>query len=213
MLVFATNNINKLQEARQILPFPVMSLGDFNLMGDIPETADTLQGNALQKAMFVAEKLDNKEIGIFADDTGLEVKALNGEPSVFSARYANFPSDTRITALSPTKKKHYAALPDPPFHLNIKKLLAALKPFKTPQERAACFKTVICLLHNGSIHYFEGRVNGYILYKPQGKRGFGYDSIFCPDGYEKSFASLTAEEKNKISHRGDALRKMRMLYE
>ncbi|MDR0763341.1 MAG: non-canonical purine NTP pyrophosphatase [Bacteroidales bacterium] len=212
-LVFATNHSNKLQEARQILPLKIMSLDDLKLKVNIPETANTLHGNALQKAIFVSEKLNDNDCGVFADDTGLEVQVLDNEPSVFSARYANFPCDVRIAALSPTKRKHYAALPDPPFHLNIEKLLAVLKPFETSQQRAACFKTVICLLYDGTIRYFEGRIDGYILHKPQGEMGFGYDSIFCPVGYEKSFASLTAEEKNAISHRGDALRKMRLFYE
>jgi XTP/dITP diphosphohydrolase len=245
MLVFATNNIHKLEEARQIISLPVKSLRDLKpsrLWENIPETAETLQGNALQKAMFVYDRLktDGNDVSdcissigggggvgsgandydIFADDTGLEVRALGGEPSVFSARYANFPN-VRITSLSPTKIKRYATFPEPPFHLNIEKLLSALKKFKTAQERAACFRTVICLLRKGTIHYFEGRVDGYILFSPQGEAGFGYDSVFCPDDYKtagidgtpKSFAELSPCEKNAISHRGKALRKMQMFYE
>jgi XTP/dITP diphosphohydrolase len=215
MLVFATNNSHKLEEARQILPLPVKSLRDLKLSGNIPETADTLQGNALQKAMFVLEKLggDRDSYSVFADDTGLEVAVLDNEPCVFSARYANFPRGMRIAALSPSKKRRYAALPDPLFNLNIEKLLAELAPYGTAEQRAACFRTSVCLLHDGYIRYFEGRVDGYILHEPQGEMGFGYDSIFCPVGYEKSFASLTADEKNTISHRGEALRKMRTFYE
>ncbi|MDR0619230.1 MAG: RdgB/HAM1 family non-canonical purine NTP pyrophosphatase [Bacteroidales bacterium] len=224
MLVFATNNRNKLKEARQILSLPIKSLSDLNRLhhldfkGDIPETGMTFKQNALQKALFVADNLTEagmeKEYSVFADDTGLEVEALQGEPSVYSARYANFPPGRRISSLPFYHRRHYASLPVKPFRFNIEKLLTALKPFRTPQQRAACFKTVICLLQGDNEYYFEGRVDGYILHHPQGRMGFGYDCIFCPDGYEKSFGLLTPGEKNAISHRGNALRKMReVLYE
>jgi XTP/dITP diphosphohydrolase len=216
MFLFATNNSHKLEEARQILLQPIISLSDLSLTGDIPETAETLEGNALQKAQFVWDRLrtstlDAGNIHVFADDTGLEVEALQNEPGVYSARYANFP----LSKFPQDKKAYYASLPDPPFNLNIEKLLKALHP---QQNRKACFRTVICLLHNGDIHYFEGRIDGYILREPQGEMGFGYDSVFCPVGYQtaganntpKSFASLSAEEKNAISHRGNALRAMNL---
>jgi XTP/dITP diphosphohydrolase len=218
MLVFATNNSHKLEEARQILSQPVLSLRDAGINCDIPETGFTLKENALQKAKFIFGKVvGNSAIkGVFADDTGLEITALNNEPQVFSARYANFPLDIRIADLPLADKLRYAAMPDPPFSNNIDKVLKLLEPYKTLQERRACFRTVICLLQNGQEYYFEGRVDGYILFEPHGEKGFGYDGIFCPQGYEtagengesKSFAMLSAQEKNAISHRGVALRKM-----
>jgi XTP/dITP diphosphohydrolase len=244
MLVFATNNSHKLEEARQILSQPVLSLREVGINCDIPETGFTLKENALQKARFIFDLLNNSEEGntvavaagfaeelqgVFADDTGLEVTALNNEPQVFSARYANFPLDIRIADLPLADKLRYAAMPDPPFGNNINKVLKLLEPYKTLQERRACFKTVICLIvksvkgvkgemsdMRSEVCFFEGRVDGYILFEPCGEKGFGYDGIFCPQGYEtagingepKSFAMLSAQEKNAISHRGIALREI-----
>ena len=182
-LVFATNNSHKLQEVRQILDgkLIVHSLADMGLEGDIPETADTLQGNALQKAQWVYERTG---MDCFADDTGLEVEALGGAPGVYSARYAG---------------EHCS------FDDNIDKLLAALDG---EYNRKACFRTVICLLEQGQPRYFEGRVDGTILTSRHGAGGFGYDPIFMPDRFAVSFAEMPAEVKNSISHRGLAVKKI-----
>ena len=157
------------------------SLADVGLEGDIPETADTLQGNALQKAQWVWERTGND---CFADDTGLEVEALGGAPGVYSARYAG---------------EHCS------FDDNINKLLAALDG-KT--NRRACFRTVICLIEQGVPRYFEGRVDGVILTERYGNEGFGYDPVFMPDRFAVSFAEMPLEVKNKISHRGLAVQKL-----
>lgn len=182
-LVFATNNSHKLQEVCQILDgkLIVHSLADIGLEGDIPETADTLQGNALQKAQWVYERTG---MDCFADDTGLEVEALGGAPGVYSARYAG---------------EHCS------FDDNIDKLLAALDG---ENNRKACFRTVICLLEQGQPRYFEGRVDGTILTSRHGAGGFGYDPIFMPDRFAVSFAEMPAEVKNSISHRGLAVKKI-----
>ncbi len=192
-LVFATNNKHKLSEVRAALgdSIEVVSLADVNLEGDIPETADTLQGNALQKAQWVVDKLGvrGEELGgfdgVFADDTGLEVEALDGAPGVYSARYAG---------------EHCS------FDDNIDKLLAALDG---KENRRADFRTVICLIENGEPLYFEGRVDGQILTERHSNgEGFGYDPVFMPDRFAVSFAEMPLDVKNRISHRGLAVKKL-----
>lgn len=182
-MIFATNNKHKLQEVRQMLDGIVVveSLAEVGLEGDIPETADTLQGNALQKAQWVYERTGRD---CFADDTGLEVEALGGAPGVYSARYAG---------------EHCT------FDDNINKLLAALDG---ETNRRADFRTVICLMENGVPRYFEGRVDGVILTERYGKEGFGYDPIFMPDRFALSFAEMPLDVKNQISHRGLATKKL-----
>lgn len=182
-LLFATNNAHKLAEAAAILndAFEVVGLSSIACTDELPEHQDTLEGNALQKARYVHEKYG---VDCFADDTGLEVEALGGEPGVFSARYAGpacLASD------------------------NIAKLLTQLngKP-----NRNARFRTVIALILEGQEYLFEGIVNGRILESKTGTAGFGYDSIFQPEGVAVSFAEMEAAEKNDISHRGRALQKM-----
>ena len=179
-LVFATNNRHKLQEVSEMLKgiVNIRSLTEMGLEGDIPETADTLQGNALQKAQWVYERTG---MDCFADDTGLEVEALGGAPGVYSARYAG---------------EHCS------FDDNIDKLLAALDG---EINRRADFRTVICLIENGEPRYFEGRVDGVILTERYGKEGFGYDPVFLPDRFAVSFAEMPLEVKNSISHRGRAV--------
>jgi len=159
----------------------VLGLRDLNFFEEIPETADTLQGNALQKAQFIKNKFG---YDCFADDTGLEVDALNGAPGVFSARYAGEPSNSEK---------------------NIDKLLDILK---NCDKRTAQFRTVIALLQGNDIHYFEGIIYGKIATERHGKGGFGYDAVFVPDGYNKTFAELSPDEKNAISHRGLAVKKL-----
>ncbi|MBQ0160639.1 MAG: non-canonical purine NTP diphosphatase [Bacteroidales bacterium] len=180
-LVFATNNKHKLHEVSQLLEgvVEIKSLAEMGLAGDIPETADTLQGNALQKAQWVWERT---HLDCFADDTGLEVEALDGAPGVYSARYAGEGCS---------------------FDDNINKLLDAMDG-KT--NRKADFRTVICLMENGQPRYFEGRVDGCILTERYGQEGFGYDPIFMPDRFAVSFAEMPLEVKNQISHRGRAVR-------
>lgn len=185
-LVFATNNKHKLSEVRAALgdTIEVVSLAEVGLAGDIPETADTLQGNALQKAQWVWERLSGKAFdGVFADDTGLEVEALGGAPGVYSARYAG---------------EHCS------FDDNIDKLLAALDG---NENRRACFRTVICLIENGEPRYFEGRVDGQILTERHTHgEGFGYDPVFMPERFAVSFAEMPLDVKNLISHRGLAVK-------
>lgn len=178
-LVFATNNKHKLQEIRSLCDgiVAIKSLGDVGLSGDIPETADTLQGNALQKARWVWDRVG---MDCFADDTGLEVDALGGAPGVYSARYAG---------------------PQCSFDDNIDKLLSELG---TTENRRADFRTVICLIEGGEPRYFEGRVDGRILTERYGEQGFGYDPVFMPDRFAVSFAEMPLHVKNQISHRGIA---------
>ena len=182
-LIFATSNQNKVLEIQKILPkkFNIKSLKDLNYFEDVPENENTIDGNAVFKAKYIYEKFN---INVFADDTGLEVEALNGEPGVHSARYAG-------TTRSSEK--------------NIKKLLKNLKNIK---NRNARFKTVIALIIDNKLHIFSGIVEGYILDSPKGNNGFGYDPIFCPNGFDKSFAELTLKEKNLISHRSLAMKKL-----
>ena len=182
-LIFATSNQNKVLEIQKILPkkFNIKSLKDLNYFEDVPENETTIEGNAIFKAKYIYEKFN---INVFADDTGLEVEALNGEPGVHSARYAG-------TTRNSEK--------------NIKKLLKNLKKIK---NRNARFKTVIALIIDNKLHIFSGIVEGYILDSPKGNNGFGYDPIFCPNGFDKSFAELTLKEKNLISHRSFAMKKL-----
>lgn len=178
-LVFATNNRHKLEEVRAILgnKIEVLSLNDIDCHDDIPETADTLEGNALIKARYIHEKFG---VDCFADDTGLEVEALNGEPGVYSARYAG--EDCNPEA-------------------NMYKLLQNLTG---ENNRNAQFRTVIALIIEGDEFLFDGIVRGRISEERMGSAGFGYDPIFVPDGYEESFAQMAAEQKNAISHRSRA---------
>ncbi len=159
----------------------IKSLDEMGLSGEIPETSDTLQGNALQKAQWVWERT---RLDCFADDTGLEVEALNGAPGVYSARYAGEGCS---------------------FDDNIDKLLGAMEDMT---NRRADFRTVICLLEGGVPRYFEGRVEGMILTERYGEGGFGYDPVFMPDRFAVSFAEMPLEVKNKISHRGLAVSKL-----
>ncbi|MCQ2283942.1 MAG: non-canonical purine NTP diphosphatase [Bacteroidales bacterium] len=182
-IVFATHNQHKTQEAKAIVG-PNWTLKDLHEIGchtDIPETADTLMGNALQKAQFV---VGHYHMNCFADDTGLEIESLDGRPGVFSARYAG-------------EKCSFAD--------NVNKVLSEMKGMT---NRKACFKTVIALILDGETYYFEGRVDGQITTEPHGEGGFGYDPIFLPDGYDKTFAELGMDVKNKISHRGRAMQKL-----
>lgn len=195
-LIFASNNRHKLEEVRAALEgaVEVVSLAEAGLSGEIPETAETLEGNALQKAEWVWKKIENLKLkiensadageieGVFADDTGLEVEALGGAPGVYSARYAG---------------EHCS------FDDNIDKLLAALDG---ESNRRARFRTVICLIENGEPRYFEGRVDGQILTERHSNgEGFGYDPVFMPDRFAVSFAEMPLEVKNRISHRGLAV--------
>lgn len=182
-LVFATNNAHKLNEVSTILApqYKIISLSDLKCSDDIPETANTLEGNALIKAQYFHNKF---KCNCFADDTGLEVEALNGEPGVFSARYAG---------------------PEHDANANMHKLLANLKDCK---NRKACFRTVIALILDNETYYFEGKIEGNIALTATGNTGFGYDPIFVPNGFNKSFAELGSEIKNKISHRALAVNKL-----
>ncbi len=179
-LVFATNNKHKLHEVREMLDgvVEIKSLDEMGLSGDIPETADSLQGNALLKAQWVWERT---HMDCFADDTGLEVETLGGAPGVYSARYAG---------------------PQCSFDDNVNKLLAAMEG---QTNRRADFRTVICLIEQGTPRYFEGRVDGVILTERYGSEGFGYDPVFMPDRFAVSFAEMPLEVKNQISHRGRAV--------
>ena len=182
-LVFVTNNAHKLDEVKAILEpsFSIISLADLNCFEDIPEAADTLEGNALLKAKYIYDKFG---LDCFADDTGLEVESLNGEPGVYSARYAG--------------EDHNS------FN-NMSKVLSLLK---NNTNRKACFRTVIALVQGDIPIFFEGKISGDIAFKPQGDSGFGYDPIFIPQNYPITFAQLSSEEKNRISHRALAVKKL-----
>ena len=183
-LVFATNNAHKLEEVAAILGDKVelLSLNDIDCHTDIPETAETLEGNALLKSSFIYR---NYQLDCFADDTGLEVEALNGAPGVYSARYAE-------------GEGHDA-------QANMRKLLHELEG---KENRKAQFRTAISLILDGEEHLFEGIVGGVLLTVPRGTNGFGYDPIFVPDGYAETFAEMSDEAKNAISHRGRAVVKL-----
>ena len=183
-LVFATNNEHKLTEVRDIAGdlFRILSLKDIGCYEDIPETADTLEGNALLKARHVKHKYGYDS---FADDTGLEIRALNNAPGVYSARYAGEAKDAKA---------------------NVRKALGELRG---QTDRSARFRTAIALVVGEEEYVFDGIIEGTITDEPRGEAGFGYDPIFVPRGYTKTFAELTAEEKNAISHRAEAINKLK----
>lgn len=196
-IIFATNNQHKLEEIRQILGpgFEVLSLNDIDCHDDIPETGKTLEENARMKAEYVCENYGTEMV--FADDTGLEVEALGGEPGIFSARYAALDGDG--------SESHDS-------EANMRKLLRKLG---NNNNRKARFRTVIALIEcrrtrseERGATLFEGIVEGHIAHEKSGSEGFGYDPIFIPDGYDQSFAELGAEVKNKISHRARAIEKL-----
>ncbi len=182
-LVFATNNVNKLKEVQEMLPnsIELLSLKDIHCFDEIDETETTLEGNARLKASYVTQKYGYH---CFADDTGLEVESLDGKPGVYSARYAGEPSNSQN---------------------NMQKLLQELNG---KENRKAQFRTAICLQLDGKQFFFDGICKGEILTKKQGEKGFGYDPIFQPEGYCQSFARMQRNEKNKISHRGLAIKKL-----
>ncbi|MDA3953775.1 MAG: non-canonical purine NTP diphosphatase [Bacteroidales bacterium] len=182
-LVFATNNKHKLEEIQNSLGSKVklLSLKDISFFEEIPEDFETLKENAQQKARYI---FDRYKINCFADDTGLEIESLNGAPGVYSARYAGLSCS---------------------FEDNIRKVLKELDGVK---NRVAQFKTVIALILDGKEYFFEGSVDGEILTTNKGVGGFGYDPIFKPNGFDKSFAEMGLDEKNKISHRGLASKKL-----
>ena len=182
-IVFATNNKHKLDEVQSLLgkEFELITLADCGITEEIPEEQDTLEGNASQKSHYLHNKMT---VNCFADDTGLEVKALGGAPGVHSARYATDGHD---------------------FKANNQLLLENLKD---SDNRSARFRTVISLILNGEEHLFEGIVEGRIIEKEEGEKGFGYDPLFVPNGYDRTFAQMTISEKNKISHRARATRKL-----
>lgn len=182
-IVFATNNAHKLEEIREIMgdSWQVLSLSDIDCHDDIPETADTLEGNAIQKAMFVKEHYG---YDCFADDTGLLVDALDGAPGVYSARYAG------------------------PGHDSAANMALLLRNMRGKDNRKARFSTVIALIEGSSLKTFEGSVSGEIIEEAAGTEGFGYDPVFRPDGYDVTFAQMSAEEKNAISHRGRAVARL-----
>lgn len=182
-LVFATNNKHKLDEVQKITSGSVniVSLEDIDCHDDIPETSDTLEGNALQKALYIKEHYG---FDCFADDTGLEVESLNNAPGVYSARYAG---------------------PGHNSEANMNKLLQEMNGI---ENRKACFRTVIALIFNGKEYFFEGIVNGQIAKEKRGTSGFGYDPIFIPDNYTDTFAEMGNDIKNTISHRAEAVKKL-----
>lgn len=182
-LVFATNNAHKLSEVRAIAGarFSIISLQELGCFNEIPETGDTLTDNALQKAKYIHDRF---HCNCFADDTGLEIEALAGRPGVYSARYAG----------------EHCSSQD-----NIQKVLHELQDVA---NRKACFKTVIALILDGKNYFFEGAIEGEIIEDIKGSQGFGYDPIFKPLGYDKTFAEMTEAEKNSISHRALATKKL-----
>lgn len=182
-LVFASNNNNKIKEIQQLVPtdIQILSLKDIGCEADIPETADTIEGNAILKANYVTEHYGYP---CFADDSGLEIDALNGAPGVYSARYAGSQRNDDD---------------------NMNKVLEKLQ---NETNRKANFKTVIALNMNGEQHLFAGIINGEIIHEKRGTNGFGYDPVFVADGYQKTFAELTMEEKSTISHRGKAVKQL-----
>lgn len=179
VVVLATNNLKKLSEIAAALPnFKIKTLKDIGCSADIPETADSFQGNAFLKAKYV---WDNYRLPCFSDDSGLVVPTLDGEPGIFSARYAG-----------PKKNDED----------NINLLL---KNLATKEDRSAYFITVICYFDGQEDRYFEGKVEGTIITEKRGTDGFGYDPVFIPKGYDRTFAQMSLEEKNKLSHRAKAV--------
>ncbi len=185
-LVFATGNPNKVREVNELLTniLPVVGMHEVGCNEDLPETQDTLEGNALQKARYLKEHYGSD---CFSEDTGLEIDALNGDPGVYTARYAGPEKDSAA---------------------NMSKALAELESFETKEERGAQFRTVIALIWEGKEYLFEGIARGHISTELSGTKGFGYDPIFVPEGYDQTFANIDSAEKNKISHRGKAVRKL-----
>jgi XTP/dITP diphosphohydrolase len=182
-IVFATNNAHKIKEVRSLLPpgFSLLTLKDIDCDDELPETGNSFQANASQKATYVYEKFG---VDCFADDSGLEVNALRGEPGVHSARYAG---------------------PRAGSEENVTRLLYEMKGIT---DRSARFRTVIALIRNGEQHFFEGIINGTIAESAIGSEGFGYDPVFIPENSTKTFAEMTPEEKNAISHRAIAIKKL-----
>lgn len=181
-LVFATNNQHKTQEVRNLLlnEYKVLNLNDIGCTTDIPETGDTFAENATLKSRYVA---DHYQMDCFADDSGLEIEALNQEPGIFSARYSGIKNDQE--------------------NLNL-----VLRKMEGQKNRKARFRTVISLIRNGEVFLFEGVINGTIREQPVGEQGFGYDPIFEPLGYDHTFAEMSMEQKNQISHRALAMNKL-----
>ena len=203
-IVFATNNTHKLQELRQMIGdhYEVLGLADIGCHEDIPETGQTLEENALMKAEYIYNKY---HLSCFADDTGLEVEALDGAPGVYSARYASMASNTSDTS--------------PASHDSEANMARLLRELANNNNRKARFRTVIALIEKKDVcpcgctsiklvHKFEGIVNGEITTEKSGAEGFGYDPIFRPDGYDKTFAELGSDIKNQISHRARATQKL-----
>lgn len=182
-LYFATNNIHKLKEVQEVVgdSFQIESMRSLGINEDIPEDQQTLEGNALQKTRFLYDRTGES---CFADDTGLEVDALNGAPGVYSARYAGEAKNS------------------------LDNMALLLKNMSGIQNRKARFRTVIALILDGKEYLFEGIVNGTITEEPRGTAGFGYDPLFVPDGYSTTFAEMDSEAKNAISHRGRAVEKL-----
>ncbi len=182
-ICFATNNQNKLKEIRSLIGerFNILSLSDIGCNEELPENQETLAGNSLEKAQYV---YDHYKVNCFADDTGLEVAALNGEPGVYSARYAGSQRNSED---------------------NMRLLLERLAPM---DNRDARFKTVISLIIEGEVNQFEGKVEGRIIENLRGLQGFGYDPIFVPENADKTFAEMTLDEKNRLSHRAKAIHQL-----
>jgi XTP/dITP diphosphohydrolase len=182
-LIFATHNHNKAKEIQSLVPvgFQILTLDDIKCSDEIPETSSTLEGNANQKMQFI---MDHYNVNCFADDTGLEIASLNGEPGVYSARYAG-------------------EMKDPNLNMNL-----VLNKLQDIEDRSARFRTVIALFWEGKKYEFEGIVNGKITLSKSGKDGFGYDPIFEPENAGKTFAEMNLSEKNIVSHRARAFAKM-----
>lgn len=182
-LVFATNNRHKLEEVSHILKdkIEILSLKDINCNVDIPETANTLEGNAYLKSQYIHE---NYGFNCFADDTGLEIEALNNEPGVYSARYAGADKSSEAN------------------------MIKVLQKLENIENRKAQFRTAISLIINNQSYLFEGIIKGHIISEKRGSSGFGYDPIFVPEGYDQTFAELGTDIKNKISHRALAINKL-----
>jgi len=181
-LVFATNNAHKTEEVKNLLSgqYEILNLKDIGCTTDIPETADSFAGNASLKSHYVT---DHYQLDCFADDSGLEVEALNNEPGIFSARYAGGGGDAANLRL-------------------------VLEKLQGEENRKARFSTVVSVIRNGEEHFFEGVINGTIREVPAGAKGFGYDPVFEPEGYTQTFAEMSMEQKNEISHRAIAMRKL-----
>lgn len=181
-LVFATNNKHKTEEVGRLLQdqYTVLNLSDIGCTVDIPETGLTFEENATLKSSYVVEHF---QLDCFADDSGLEIEALNQEPGIYSARYSGVKDDK----------------------VNLRLVLEKMEGLS---NRKARFRTVISLIQNGENHIFEGLINGHITESPSGDQGFGYDPVFVPDGYPQTFAEMSMEQKNQISHRAIAMRKL-----